>query len=274
MFSDRIAVSILLIPLAMSVIAAGGIVYLLGILLIFVLAAQEYAVLFRAGRFRPAQPLIVGGVALLITAEQFPALNPYGLAFALALLLPLVWHLIDYERGAATSGADFAVTVGGIFYLGWMGSYFIALRALPGGLWWVVATLSSMWLADSGAYSLGRRFGKHKMSPRLSPRKTWEGYVGSVLTGAVGGGLLSAFWHVGAGPDSLLTWQTGASLGALVGALGPVGDLGISMMKRQVGLKDTGALLAGHGGALDRMDSWLVAMTVGYYFVLVLQAVS
>jgi len=134
--------------------------------------------------------------------------------------------------------------------------------------------IRTTWLADSGAYSLGRRFGKHKMSPRLSPRKTWEGYVGSVLTGAVGGGLLSAFWHVGAGPDSLLTWQTGASLGALVGALGPVGDLGISMMKRQVGLKDTGALLAGHGGALDRMDSWLVAVTVGYYFVLVLQAVS
>ena len=272
MLSDRLAVSILLIPLALGVVAVGGIVYLLGILLIFVLAGQEYVTLFRAGNLRPARPLIVGGVVLWIAAQQYPALNPQRLLLALALLLPLAWHLIDYERGASASGTDFAVTVGGIFYLGGLGSYFIALRALPDGLWWVVAALSSMWLADSGAYSVGRRLGRRRMSPRLSPKKTWEGYVGSIVSGAVGGGLCSFFWHIGAGSDSLLTWQTGAILGALVGALGPVGDLGVSMMKRQVGLKDTGALMAGHGGALDRMDSWLVAVVVGYYFVLALQA--
>ncbi len=274
MLSDRIAVAILLIPLALGVVAVGGIVYLLGVLLIFVLAAQEYVTLFRAANLRPAQPLIVGGVALWIAAQQYPALNPERLLLALALLLPLAWHLLDYERGAPTSGTDFAVTVGGIFYLGGLGSYFIALRALPDGLWWVVAALSSMWLADSGAYTVGRWLGRRRMSPRLSPKKTWEGYVGSIAAGAVGGGLCSIFWSLGAGPDSLLTWQTGAILGALVGALGPVGDLGVSMMKRQAGLKDTGALMAGHGGALDRMDSWLVAVVVGYYFVLALPALN
>jgi phosphatidate cytidylyltransferase len=88
----------------------------------------------------------------------------------------------------------------------------------------------------------------------------------------VGGGLLALFWGLGAGPGSGLTWQTGTVLGLLVGALGPVGDLGVSMLKRQTGVKDTGSLLAGHGGALDRLDSWLIAVTVGYYFALAVQS--
>jgi phosphatidate cytidylyltransferase len=127
-----------------------------------------------------------------------------------------------------------------------------------------------MALADTGAYAFGRLFGRHVMSPRLSPKKTWEGYLGSVFFGLAGGGLLSAFWGLGAGPGSGLTWQTGAMIGGLVGLLGPLGDLGVSMFKRQVGVKDTGTLLGGHGGALDRIDSWLMAVPLGYFFVQVL----
>ncbi|MBI4771792.1 MAG: phosphatidate cytidylyltransferase [Chloroflexi bacterium] len=274
MLSDRLAISALLIPIALWVVALGGMVYLAGILYIFLLSALEYARLFRAGQQRPALPLIVGGVLLFIAAQQFPALNPRGLLFALAIIAPLTWHLIDFERGATTSGTDFAVTAGGIFYLGWLGSYFIALRALePDGMWWLLTAMSAVWLADTGADAFGRTLGRHKMAPRLSPQKTWEGYAGSLFGGAVGAGVLSVFWHIGAGQGSLLTWQTGALLGALIGLLGQVGDLGVSMLKRQIGVKDSGALLAGHGGALDRIDSWLVAVTVGYYFVLALRAI-
>lgn len=271
MLSDRLAISALLVPLAMWVIAAGGLLYLAGMLLIFVLAALEYHHLFATAGLRPARPLIVGGVMVLMSAQWFTVLNPQGLALPLLVLLALTWHLVDYERGATTSGTDFAITVAGIVYLGLMGGYFIVLRALPDGQWWVITVLSNMWMADSGAYAFGRAFGRHKMTPRLSPKKTWEGYAGSIVWGAGFGGLLTYFWSQGAGPGSLLTWQTGAILGVLVGALGPLGDLGISMMKRQVGLKDTSNLMAGHGGALDRMDSWLVAVPVGYYFVLLLQ---
>ena len=273
MLRDRLAITLLLLPLALWIVALGGVVYLSGVLLAFLLAALEYVRLFQSGNQRPARPLVVGGVLLLIAEAQFPALNPHGALFALAILAPLTWHLIDFERGASTSGSDFAVTVGGIFYLGWLGHYFIALRALePDGLWWLITALSAVWLADSGAYGFGRAFGRHKMAPRLSPKKTWEGYAGSLLGGAVGAGLLSAFWRIGAGTGSLLSWQTGATLGALIGVFGQVGDLGVSMLKRQVGVKDSGVLLAGHGGALDRIDSWLVSVAVGYYFVLVLQA--
>jgi len=274
MFSDRLAVSIFLVPAAMFVVASGGPIYLLGILLIFTLAALEYAQLFRTGGQRPALPLVVGGVLALVAAQQFPALNPHGLLFGLIVLAALTWHLVDYERGAAASGTDFAITVGGIFYLGWLGTYFIALRALPpDGIWWLITTVTAVWLADTGAYSIGRRFGKHTMAPRLSPKKTWEGYAGGVLGGALSSGVLSVFWHIGAGPQSALTWQTGALLGALIGALSPLGDLGVSMLKRQIGVKDSGNLIAGHGGALDRIDSWLVAVPVGFYFALILQAI-
>ena len=267
MLSDRLAISILLLPFAMWVIGLGGWVYLLTLLAIFGVAALEYGRLFQLDGQRPARPLIMGGVVLLIAAARFPVLNPHGLLLALVILIPLTWHLIDFERGAKASGTDLAVTVGGIFYLGWLGSYFIALRDLPDGLWWLLATLCSVWLADSGAYGFGRALGRHKMAPRLSPKKTWEGYIGSVVGGAGGAGFLSIFWHIGAGADSLLTWQTGMLLGALVGLLSPLGDLGVSMLKRQTGVKDTGAVLAGHGGLLDRIDSWLVAVVVGYCFV-------
>ncbi len=267
---DRLAISILLVPLVVLLAEAGGLVYLLGVLVMFALAAWEYVRLFRAGRQRPALPLVLAGVLLFIGAEQFPALNPSGALLAVLILAPLTWHLVDYERGTATAGIDFAVTVGGIFYLGGLGRYFVALRSLPDGLWWLLAALTSMWMADTGAYAVGRLLGRHRMAPRLSPKKTWEGYVGSVVAGAVFGGLLSAFWSLGASSASLLNWQSGAVLGVLVGALGPIGDLGVSMLKRQIGVKDTGNLLAGHGGALDRIDSWLVAVTIGYYFVLLL----
>ena len=268
---ERLPISILLIPLAMWVIGAGHEFYLAGVLTIFWLAANEYATLFEHGHYRPARPLIVGGVLLMIAARDWPILNPSGLLVSLAVFLPLVWHVVDYERGATASGSDFTITVGGIFYLGWLGQYFNALRDLPDGLWWLVTVLPSMWLADTGAYTFGKLWGRHKMTPRLSPKKTWEGYAGSVLIGALGGAVLAACWRIGAGPGSLVMWQTGALVGAIVGALGPLGDVGVSMLKRQIGVKDASHLLYGHGGALDRMDSWLVAVPVGYYFVLVLQ---
>ncbi len=276
MLRDRLAIAVLLLPSALWAISAGGLFYLLGVLFVFFVAAREYVSLFRAGQLRPAEPVVVGGVLALIAAQHFQEqLHPNGLGLlsALAVVLPLTWHLIDFERGAKSSGTDFVVTVAGIFYLGWLGGYLIALRNLPDGLWWLVTVLPGMWLADTGAYGFGRAFGRHPMTPRLSPKKTWEGYTGSIFGGAAGAGLLAACWHIATGPDSLMTWQTGALAGALVGALGPIGDLGVSMLKRQVGLKDSGALLAGHGGALDRIDSWLVAAPVGYYFVLALQAV-
>ncbi len=96
------------------------------------------------------------------------------------------------------------------------------------------------------------------MMPRLSPKKTWEGYAGGIVTGVTSGVLLMGLSDLG--------WIHGAILGVLVSAIAPVGDLGVSMIKRQVGVKDTGWLIPGHGGALDRVDSLLIASVIGYYY--------
>ncbi|MCC7360599.1 MAG: phosphatidate cytidylyltransferase [Anaerolineales bacterium] len=275
---DRLAVSIVLIPAALLVIDIGGWPYALIVAALLGVAGREYTRLFAHTHYRPAKPLVLAGVALLALSAHFSALSPAHLLPALLIAAALIWHLVDYERGAPASGTDFVVTLGGIFYLGWLGRYFILLRAEPAGLWWLVAALTSMWLADTGAYLFGRLFGRRliprPMAPRLSPRKTWEGYAGSVLWGGLAGAGLGVLWGLGAGPAGLLTWQTGGVLGLLVGALGPFGDLGVSMIKRQSGVKDAGALIAGHGGALDRIDSWLVAVPLGYYFLLLVRALA
>lgn len=271
MLIDRLGISILLIPLAVWVIWLGGPLYLLAVLVAFALAVREYVRLFRSGSQRPAQPVIVAGTLLLIAARQFPVLNLEGGLFVALIVAALIWHLADYELGASTSGTDFVITLGGVVYLGGLGGYFVAVRGLPHGFWWTALIFSSIWLADTGAYAAGRTLGRHKMAPRLSPKKTWEGFVGGVLGGALCSGLLSIFWGFGAGPESLLNWQTGALIGGLTGLVGPIGDLGISMLKRQTGVKDSGDVIAGHGGVLDRIDSWLIAAPVGYYVVLLIQ---
>ena len=269
MLQDRLAVVVPLLPLAVWVIYLGGMVYTGLILVVLVLATREYVRLFRVGGQRPAGALLLVGVPVIAGARWLPGLEP-GWVLALALVAALLWHQIAYERGAPISGTDFAITVGGLVYLGWMGGYFLALRALPHGLWWSAVVFSGVWLADSAAFVAGRAFGRHRLAPRLSPKKTWEGFVGGVVGGALGTALLGSVWGLGAGPGSGVDWPAGLVLGALAGLVGPIGDLGISMLKRQTGVKDSGHVLAVHGGALDRIDSWLVVIPVGYFAVLIL----
>ena len=272
MLRERLIVSFTLIPIVVVVIVLGGYFYLLTVLVAFSLAAWEYSRLFQGAALRPALPLIVGGVLLLVAAGWAPALNAQGILVGGAVLAALTWHLLDFERGATTSGTDFCVTVAGIFYLGGLGGIFVALRQIPQGLWWLLAGVLAVNLADSAAYFSGRQWGKHKMAPRLSPNKTWEGYAGGALVSVMGVGLFAlALQGLGVSGASSLTWPVGLFLGLLVGLLGPLGDLGVSMFKRQIGVKDTGTILPGHGGMFDRIDSWLVALPLTYFLALLMQ---
>jgi phosphatidate cytidylyltransferase len=270
MLPDRLAISIPLIPLAVWIIVLGGPVFAVMVTAMFLVAAREYVRMFRAGGHRPAEPVVLLGASLLVGVRAFPVVE-VGVVVALAIVAALAWHLADFERGARTSATDFAITLSGLFYLGWMGGYFISVRNLPDGFWWTAVLVGAVWIADSAAYIFGRAFGRNQLAPRLSPKKTWEGFAGGVLGGALGSMVLANVWQFGAGPGSLITWQTGGVLGGLVGLVGPLGDLGISMLKRETGVKDSGAVIAGHGGVLDRIDSWLIALPVGYYAVLALQ---
>ena len=124
----------------------------------------------------------------------------------------------------------------------------------------VVLVYCWFWIADSGAYVFGKTLGKHKLSPRLSPNKTIEGYVGGVLVGTSLTLIIGLLLNLPA--------LIAVILGLLVSAVSPIGDLGISMLKRSVGVKDSGNLLPGHGGALDRIDSLIWSVAMAYYLVL------
>jgi phosphatidate cytidylyltransferase len=138
---------------------------------------------------------------------------------------------------------------------------------LPDGLWWSLTVLFAVWLADTGAYLIGSRFGRHKMTPRLSPKKSWEGYLGGILFSVPGTALLACLWPVWAAPGLTVTPLRAALIALVLSLLTILGDLGESMIKRQVGVKDSGDLLPGHGGIFDRIDSWLWAAAIGYYLI-------
>jgi len=267
MLRERLVVAILLLPLALWVIADGGWLFGLLVASILGLAALEYGRLSMSSGFRPSLPLLVGGVVILAITRFLFGFEHAPLTLVILTLGSMAWHLLDYERGAPRSGTDFAITTAGVLYLGWIGGFLISLRSLPGGEWWLLLALPSVWLADSAAYFVGRRVGRHRLAPRLSPKKTWEGYLSGVVFGALAGAAFAWIWGVGAGPASGLAPWRGFLMGAVIAALAPLGDLGISMIKREHGVKDTGSLLPGHGGALDRIDSWLWAAVLGFYLV-------
>lgn len=267
MLASRLLVAAILLPLGLAVIYLGGPLYVAVVALLLGLAAWEYVSLFRASGSQPAGALVIGGVLLFVFGRAWNGFESAGWMVGLVILTGMTYHLLAYERGRNQAATDFAVTLSGALYLGWVGAYLVSLRELPEGLWWLLTALPAVWLADSGAYFVGRAWGRRPLSPRLSPKKTWEGYLAGLVTGTLGGALLAAGWQALAGrPTAIAPWK-GAALGFLLSALTTLGDLGESMVKRQCGAKDSGNLLPGHGGIFDRIDSWLWAGILGYYAI-------
>ena len=146
---DRLAVSILLLPFVFLLVQVGGWLYLIGVLTILLFAAIEFGGLFVTMHQRPAVPLLMAGVALLVAAEQYPVLNLAGGLPALLVLAALTWHLVDYERGAPQAGTDFVVTLAGIFYLGLLGRCFVRFE---GGAGWAVVAADGFGQRFVGGY--------------------------------------------------------------------------------------------------------------------------
>jgi phosphatidate cytidylyltransferase len=271
MLRQRILIAILFLPLLLIVIVIGKWLFALTVAIALGIAAVEFGGMFRTNGFRPALPILFLSAGVLAVERYFFEFEYTPVLLTILCLAAMTWHVIDYERGAANSGTDLSLTLGGSIYVGWIGAYLISLRALPDGMWWVLLVLTIIWAADIAAYFVGKAIGKHPFSPRLSPKKTWEGYFAGILAAVLVGAALGALWQFAAGTyESSLDSIQGAILGLVVGALSPIGDLGISMIKRELDVKDTSSLLPGHGGLLDRIDTWLWAGVLSYYFVFLL----
>lgn len=268
MLASRILVVIVLLPIGMWVIHQGGWAFAITVALLAGVAAWEVGSMFNRNGWQPSVWEMPIGAALIVLTRYAGGMDASAWAVSLVILASMTYHLIDYERGRDLAASDFAISIMGMIYCGWIGGYLVSLRQLPEGMWWILLALPIVWLADSGAFAVGSRFGKHRLSPRLSPKKTWEGYWGGVITGVLAGWALAVLWMVGAGPYTLIAPWKGAVLGFILSALTPLGDLGESMIKRQVGVKDSSNILPGHGGVFDRIDSWLWAGVLGYYLVI------
>ncbi|MFN2153501.1 MAG: phosphatidate cytidylyltransferase [Anaerolineales bacterium] len=266
MLRQRALVVIALLPIGLVLIYLGGWAFSTLVMLILGLAAWEYGRLFKSGGFQPADVLLIGGTVLLAFGRAWNGFASADWILGLLVLASMTYHLLAYERGRDQAASDFAITLSGILYLGWLGAYLISLRQLPNGMWWILLVLPSVWLADSGAYFVGRAIGKHKFSPRLSPKKTWEGFFGGIVFGVLGGALLAYILNLF--EPGVITPLQGLITGLLLALITPLGDLGESMVKRQFGIKDSSNLIPGHGGVFDRIDSWLWAGVIGYYLIL------
>jgi len=264
----RTLTALALAAIGLPAIIYGGIFYYLLLAIFLAGSAWEYVRLYRAIRSEPNEIVTVGGVLVITTARFFFAEAAIPL-FVILVLLAMTVHLVAFERGRDQAALDFSVTISGIVYLGWLGSYLLDLRNLPQGVWWLMLVLPIIWAGDTGAYSIGAAYGKHKMSPRLSPKKSWEGYFAGLFTSVIVGAFFSyAFSSLGLQPlGGLITFLQGAFLGFVIGALAPLGDLGESMFKRQGGLKDSSNIFPGHGGFFDRIDSWIWGAVLGYFLI-------
>ncbi|MDI2097728.1 phosphatidate cytidylyltransferase [Ruicaihuangia caeni] len=227
------------------------------------LTAFELASALRfSGRDVPRAPVVISAIAIVPATFYLGAAGQWLAALA-GMVLVTVWRLVEwgFRRAPARDvlhdlGAGLMV----LTYVPFLGSFAVLLAAQPDGQWWTLAFLIVVVSCDTGAYATGLTFGRHPMAPRISPKKTWEGFAGSVAAAIIAGVLLALFMI-----DQ--PWWVGVLFGIVLTATGTLGDLAESMLKRDLGIKDISSWLPGHGGFLDRLDSVLpsaVAATVFY----------
>ena len=260
----RTVTALLLLATILPAVYFGGIPYFLYMSLFVVTASLEYVYIFQTTKYEPSLPITVGGTLLILFMRTF--LPGWAeAAFTGLILLAMTVHLFAYERGREQAALDFVITVGGFTYLGWVTAYIMDLRMLPNGAWWVLVVFPIVWMSDSGAYMIGARYGRHKMFKRISPKKSWEGYLAGIFMGIFYGGFL-AYAYTKFGHLQLGIGQ-GVLLGFVISASSIMGDLGESLFKRFANEKDSGSFLPGHGGAFDRLDSLIWAAVIGFFWI-------
>lgn len=265
MLATRLLTAVVLIPIVAWLIYLGGLPFLGLIALVTTAAEVEFCSLVSRRSFRVVHGFGIGLVWIYLLDGRYPAWGLLNHGVAVLLLLSLSWQVARYPRSEV---GEWAAAIAGGLYVGLCGSYLIRLRALPGdGLWWTLVAVPVTLLADSAAYAVGSIFGRHKLAPGLSSGKTVEGYVAAILLSSLTGGLLGWIWGAMATPGTSVTWGRGLVLGFLIAILAPLGDLAISMVKREAGADNSSNLIPGHGGVLDRLDTLLVAAVISHAYV-------
>jgi phosphatidate cytidylyltransferase len=256
----RILVAVPAIAFAIAIIVTPTIVFMLAMIAIGILCMREYLEMTSASR-----PLVIpayAAVVAMVVVAHFG--TSYGVLLVFAAAFPVLFAFGADARRIDGVTVSMSVTLLGIVWVGIPLAHAVFLRDLPShGAALLIDVLVGTFVTDTAAYATGRMFGSHKVAPSLSPNKTVEGIIGGFVIGTMG------FWFAGlyqnwlSGTDALI-------IGAAVAAIAPVGDLFESMLKRDLGKKDTGTLFGPHGGILDRLDAVLFTVVVGYYLAVAL----
>ena len=285
---QRIATAVVLIPLVLLLVLKAPL-YVLAIVAgaVALLAIAEFLKLVTHYAVQPLGPATYAFVALFFvfvivaSTNRTPLVETtailYGLALA-ASLAPFVFLTVAMRRSNLTSGYPAAAASAFAFvYIAIPMALLVAIRQQPAGAIWTIYTLLAVWAGDVFAYFVGKSLGRHRMSPEISPKKTWEGAAASVLASVIVGtlwiqhapGISSALLRVGLidrrdgmfGLEQPQLWPI-ILLSAVVNIAAQLGDLVESLIKRGAGVKDSGTILPGHGGMLDRIDAMLFAVPV------------
>ena len=230
-----------------------------------ILAVLEFYRLVSVSRVSSLTCLGIIWTLLFILSPHFDYWLIVPLLLASAVVVSMV--LLIFRRQQEGAVVTWAWTLVGLLYAGWLLSYLVALR-LDAGRNWVFLVFFATFGSDTAAFFVGRALGRHRLAPRISPGKTWEGAVGGVL-GTV---IVSLLFTLPSPIGLTLSYGQAIFLGLLVSIFGQLGDLAESLLKRVVGVKESGNLMPGHGGVLDRMDSIVFAGVVVYYYLLAYNA--
>jgi phosphatidate cytidylyltransferase len=245
------------IPLVLYLIHAGGLAWTGLTVAVSIMCVYEYGLILTAGG-RPVQRIMLilcGGALALSVALAGPTQAVLTGVVAAVTLREMFCRVHSLER--------LAFTLFGALFLGWMPAHLALIRDLrPDGEKLTFMLFATIWILDTAAYFAGKTFGRHKLAAGLSPKKTWEGAIAGFLF-AVGGALV--FWRVLAPRE--LGLRGALAFGILLGVCGQLSDLAESLIKRAVGAKDSGTLLPGHGGIMDRFDAFILAAPAVYYFL-------
>jgi len=253
-YSGFVGVPIVLGAIYLGVPATAALVSLASVIAMF----EFHRMTIRAGT-TPIFFLGVTGVVLFVVARvvEFNFLN---ILISGTVLAPLYFMLFTPPRERFL--ADWAWTMAGVFLIGWTMSHAVLIRRLPDGRDWLFVGVILVFAIDSGAYIIGHIIGTHRMAPNISPGKTWEGSVAGVVFGIVAAVTSTAAFGLP------ISSGQAALLGFLLAVFSQMGGLANSMLKRTAGVKDSGALIPGHGGLLDRLDSLIPSVVVLYYFLI------
>ena len=286
----RVATAVVLIPLVLLLVLKAPL-YVLAIVAgaVALLAIAEFLKLVTHYGVQPLGPATYVFVALFFvfvivaSTNRTPLVETtamlYGLALA-AALAPFVFLTVAIRMKGADLAGGYPAAAASVFAFGYIAipmALLVEIRQQPAGAIWTIYTLLAVWAGDIFAYFVGKSLGRHRMSPEISPKKTWEGAVASILASVIIGtlwfqhapGISSALLRAGLierrdgmfGLEQLQLWPI-ILLSAVVNIAAQLGDLVESLMKRGAGVKDSGTILPGHGGMLDRIDAMLFAVPV------------